>query len=119
MKVAVIGASNKPHRYSYQAIKLLTEYGHKIYPVHKRIKEIEGLKVFPSITDISDEIDTVTMYVGKDISDLIGSEIIEKKPKKIIFNPGAENPSLENKAKEEGIKTINACTLAMLRTGQF
>ena len=119
MKVVVIGASDKPQRYSYQAAILLNEKGHKVYPVHRRIKEIDGIKVLSSIKDISEDIDTVTMYVGQDVSDLIGEDIIEKKPKRIIFNPGAENPNLENKAKKEGIKTINACTLVMLKTGQF
>ncbi len=119
MKVAVIGASNKPQRYSYQVIMLLKDNGHKVYPIHQRIKEIEGADVFPSIKDISDDIDTVTMYVGRDVSDLIGDDIIEKRPGRIIFNPGTENPNLENKAQKEGIKTINACTLVMLKTGQF
>ena len=119
MRVVVIGASNKPQRYSYQATMLLHEKGHKVYPVHMRIKEIEGIRVFSSIKDISEDIDTITMYVGKDVSNLIGNDIIEKKPKRIVFNPGAENSDLGNKAKEQDIKTINACTLVMLRTGQF
>ena len=60
MKAAVIGASNKPHRYSYQAVMLLKEKGHEVYPVHRRVKEIEGIKVYPSILDIKDFIDTTT-----------------------------------------------------------
>ena len=119
MKVVVIGASNKPQRYSYQAVMLLKEKGHEVFPVHQRIKEIEGMKVYESIQNIDDDIDTVTMYVGAKISDLLGEDIIAKKPGRIIFNPGAENLDLENKAKEKGIETINACTLVMLKTVQF
>ncbi|MCK4881898.1 MAG: CoA-binding protein [Candidatus Omnitrophica bacterium] len=119
MKVAVIGASNKPHRYSYQAVVLLIEKGHEVYPVHRRIKDIEGMRVYPSINDISDLVDTVTMYVGADVSDALIEDIIAKNPKRIIFNPGAENFNLEKKAQEQGIITVNACTLVMLKTGQF
>ncbi len=119
MKVAVIGASNKSHRYSYQAVMLLKEKGHEVFPVHQRIKDVEGIKVYGSIEDIDDDIDTVTMYVGKAISDLMVDVIVEKKPRRIIFNPGAENVDLENKAKEKGIETMNACTLVMLKTEQF
>ena len=43
MNVAVIGASAKPERYSYQAVKLLREKGHAVYPVHPSLREIEGL----------------------------------------------------------------------------
>ncbi len=119
MKVAVIGASDKPNRYSYKAVVLLKEKGHEVYPVHKRVKNIEGLKVYPSILDIDTQIDTVTLYVSADISTKIASAIIAKRPSRIIFNPGAENPYLFKIAKEKGIYCINACTLVMLHTGQF
>lgn len=119
MNVAVIGASDKSDRYSYQAVMLLKEKGHTVYPVHQRIKTIEGLPVYPSIADIKDPIDTVSMYVAADISSKIGGDILDKKPRRIIFNPGAENPELAKKAKEQGVQPIEACTLVMLRTGQF
>jgi len=119
MKVAIIGASNKEDRYSCKAVKLLKEKGHEVYPVHQRIKDIEGIPVYSSIGSIEDDIDTVTMYVASDVSDKIGDEIVSKEPRRIIFNPGAENPTLEQKAKDKGIATQNACTLVMLNTGQF
>lgn len=119
MNVAVLGASNKPDRYSYQAVKLLQEKGHKVYAVHPRIKDIEGLPVYAAINDIKDPIDTFSMYVAPDISTDMTADILNKKPRRIIFNPGAENAELETKAKQAGINPINACTLVMLRTGQF
>ena len=119
MNVAVIGASDKPDRYSYQAVMLLKEKGHSVFPVHQRIKEIEGLKVYPSIKDVSDRIDTVSMYVAADISTKMSDEILAQNPRRIIFNPGAENSTLESKGKTQGVECLNACTLVMLRTGQF
>ena len=119
MNVAVIGASNRPERYSCQAVRLLKEKGHKVYPVHQRLKEIDGIPVYPSIKDIQDPIDTVSLYVAADISSNLEEDIIAQKPKRVIFNPGAENPELESKVRGKGISAINACTLVMLRTGQF
>ena len=119
MKVAVIGASNKPDRYSYKAVMLLKENGHTVYPVHKKLQEIEGIKVYASIGDVETEVDTVCLYVGSDISSSMAEDIILKKPRRLIFSPGAENPDLEAKAKESGILTVNGCTLVMLNTGQF
>jgi uncharacterized protein len=119
MNVAVIGASDKAERYSYQAFKLLQEKGHTVYPVHQRIELIDGVSVFSSIKEIPSVVDTVTMYVAPDISNQLAPDILAKKPKRIIFNPGAENPQLAALAQTQGIKTINACTLVMLRTGQF
>ena len=119
MNVAVIGASNKPDRYSYQAVMLLKEKGHKVFPVHQRIQDIEGIKVVPSVKDIKEPIDTISLYVASDISSQLADDILSKNPQRIIFNPGAENPQLEEIAKTAGVKTLNACTLVMLRTGQF
>ena len=119
MKVAVIGASDKPDRYSYKALMLLKENGHEVFPVHQRIKQIEGMNVYPSIKDITEPIDTISMYVASDISSVLGEDILAQKPRRIIFNPGAENPDLADKARQRGIVPINACTLVMLNTGQF
>ncbi len=119
MNVAVIGASNKPDRYSYQAIMLLKEQGHQVFPVHQRVKSVEGMAVYASIKEIHETLDTVSLYVAADISNLIGDDIIVHGPRRIIFNPGAENPELEAKALFHGISTLNACTLVLLRTGQF
>ena len=119
MKVAVVGASNKPERYSYQAVMLLKEKGHEVYPVHQRIKDIEGMSVYPSIKDIKDPLDTISFYVAADISSQFAEDILGAHPRRIIFNPGAENSDLAAKAQERGIVVMNACTLVMLRTGQF
>ena len=119
MNVAVIGASNDPEKVSYQAVMLLKEKGHTVFPVHNMILEIEGMKVYPSIRDIRSPVDTASLYVTKEISSHLAEDIFSKKPRRIIFNPGAENHDLESKAAAKGIKTLNACTLVMLRTNQF
>ena len=119
MKVAVIGASNKEHRYSYKALMLLKEYGHEVYPVHPKIKEINGIKVYSSIKEIQDIIDSYTIYVSQKLSNVLADDLLDKKPNRIIFNPGAENPQLQNKASKKGILVIEGCTLVMLKTGQF
>ncbi len=119
MNVAILGASDKPGRYSYKALLALIEKGHTVFPVHQRLKEIDGIKVYPKIANIMDPIDTLTLYVSANISSLLIDEILQKDPKRIIFNPGAENTDLNAKAVKKGIKTLNACTLVLLHTNQF
>lgn len=119
MNVAVIGASDNPERYSYMAVKLLQEKGHQVFPVHKRIQDIDGVKVYASMSDIADPLDTVSLYVASDISSSLADDIFKKNPRRIIFNPGAENNDLTIQAKAKGIMPVNGCTLVMLKTGQF
>ena len=120
MNVAVMGASPKPERYSHRAIVQLQEAGHNVFAVTpKNLDEIEGAKVFASVADIAEDIHTATLYLSAKHSDQITDELLEAAPKRIIFNPGAENPDLAEKAKALGIETLEACTLVMLSTGQF
>ena len=119
MNVAVIGASDKPERFSYQALALLKQKGHRVFPVHQRLQSIDGAAVYSSVKDISEPIATISLYVGEDISSKIAPEILGAKPKRIIFNPGAENPDLAQKARAQGIETVNDCTLVMLRASTF
>jgi uncharacterized protein len=120
--VAVLGASNDSTRYSFKAIKLLEEYGHSPVPVHPREEEVLGRKVFKSMGELADsgqKIDTVTMYVNAAISDKAEQDLLRLSPKRVIFNPGAENPKLAKTLLDKGIEVENACTLVMLRTDQF
>jgi predicted CoA-binding protein len=117
--VVVIGASDKPERYSFQAIQLLVSYGHVVIPVHPRLSTIDGLTVVPSLGDIKVPVQTATLYLGKENSDRITSAILDLHPKRLIVNPGAENPDLEEAARTTGIIVLHACTLVLLHTGRF
>ena len=118
-RVAVLGASPKPGRYSNQAIKLLLEHGYEVIPVHPKINEIEGLAVASSLDDISEAIDTLTLYVSAAISTSLKNQILQLNPARVIFNPGTENPTLSTALKKAGIQTEAACTLILLNTQQF
>lgn len=117
--VAVLGASSDPNRYSFKAIEMLKEYGHRPIPVTPKEKEVLGQSTVPGIKDIKEKIDTLTVYVNPAISDKYTDDIVALKPKRVIFNPGAENPTLEKALSKAGIEVENACTLVLLRTDQF
>jgi len=117
--VVVLGASPKPARYANQAICLLLDKGYKTTPIHPNFKEIEGLSVINDLSDVKDEVDTLTLYVGSERLVPMVDDILALKPKRVIFNPGTEFPELEKKLNELGIETIEGCTLVMLKTGTF
>ena len=118
--VAVLGASPKTERYSNKAIRLLREYGHTVLPVNPAQQEIEGLRVVASLDALPHgSVDTVTMYVSPQHSASLLPGLLRLKPKRVIFNPGAENPALERELEKAGITVEEACTLVMLRTNQY
>jgi len=114
----VVGASPNPERYSFMATELLKAYGHEVYPYGIKkgmIHESPILLDWP----IPNTIDTVTLYVGPAGQKAIYDTIIGLSPRRIIFNPGTENPEFEALAKEKGIQCLEACTLVLLKTGQY
>jgi hypothetical protein len=73
----------------------------------------------PDLPSIKGSVDTLTMYVNPQVSSKLLQQILDLGPKRVIFNPGAENPELMEELKKAGIKVIEACTLVLLRTGQY
>ncbi len=118
-KVAILGASSNPDRYSYKAFHMLKHYGHLPVPVSPKLKDLEGTPVLASLSDIRTPIDTLTMYVGPDLSNQLKNEILSLKPKRVIFNPGSENSVLQEELQKAGIHVVEACTLVLLKTDQF
>jgi uncharacterized protein len=117
-KTLILGASDKPERYSNLAIKRLRAAGHPIVAIGNRQAVVDGVpieKTTPSLQDV----DTVTLYLNPVNQRAYYDYILSLKPRRIIFNPGAENEELEHLASEKGIKTMEACTLVLLTTGQF
>ena len=119
MNVAILGASNKPERYSHQAVVLLAKKGHAVFPVHPALAEIDGHRVFKRLADIPAPLHTVTMYVSPALSNGLAGELLAARPARVIFNPGTENPELEQQLAAAGVETVRACTLVLLRTGRF
>ena len=117
-KTLVLGASPNPDRYSNLAVKRLRMRGHPVVAVGVKegsIADVEIQKGQPA----ENEIDTVTMYLNPLRQKEYYDYIINLKPKRIIFNPGAENSELEELANKNNIEPIEACTLVMLSTGQY
>lgn len=117
--VVIVGASNKPDRYSYRAFRKLLAAGHNPIPVHPILNEIEGVAVSHKLKDVLKKVDTVTMYVGPDLSTPMQDDLLALKPRRVIFNPGSENPNLEAHLQKSGVEVVEGCTLVMLSTGEF
>jgi predicted CoA-binding protein len=117
-KTLVLGASDNPARYSYLAIQRLRKYGHPVAGIGRKNTKVADVIIDKEKTPISD-VDTVTLYLNPKHQQEYYDYILSLNPKRIIFNPGTENNKLVELAKEKNIKTIEACTLVMLSTGQY
>jgi len=117
-KTLVIGASEQPDRYSNRAARSLMRYGHSVELIGLRKGTIDSQPIQTGRPALQD-IDTVTMYVGARNQPDYYEYIRQLKPRRVIFNPGAENPEFEQVLKQEGIEPLHACTLVMLSVGTY
>jgi len=117
--IVVLGASNKPHRYAFKAMKMLQEYGYHVLPVHPKLENIDGHAVKHSLQQIKDEVDTLTVYVGPQRSAALIDDIVKLNPSRVILNPGTESEELELALLHNDISFVKDCTLLMLEHGRF
>lgn len=117
--VAVLGASPKPDRFSFKAVRKLKQHGFKPIPVHPAGHAVDGVPGVKSLDDLPETPDTLTVYVNAKISDSERDRILRLKPRRVIFNPGADNPGLAEILKRNGIQVVHACTLVMLGADDF
>ena len=114
----VIGASPDADRYSYKATISLQNHNHTVYPIGIKKGSINGLTIINDKPLIKN-IDTVTLYIGPDNQPEWYDYILKLNPKRIIFNPGTENPELIKLSNDKGIETEIACTLVLLNINQY
>jgi len=117
-KTLILGASTNQARYSYLVANKLVRKGHPIVNVGRKVGEVAGVSIEPADV-IHSDIDTITLYVGPHNQSIYYDYILATHPKRLIFNPGTENPELLELAESKGIETVEACTLVMLNTGQY
>lgn len=117
--VVVLGASPHRERYSNKAQQLLTAHGHRVIPVSPLYDEVEGVPVLHSLGEVTQTVDTLTLYLSPKRLLPLTPDIVKLHPGRVIFNPGTETPELQQALTTAGIPWVEACTLVMLRTGQY
>lgn len=117
-KTLVLGASDNPSRYSYLAVERLRDKGHPVVAVGKKEGKIGDISILTG-QPIENDIDTVTLYLNPSLQVASYDYILRLNPRRVIFNPGTENPEFEEILASRGIEPVEACTLVMLAAGNY
>lgn len=112
---AVVGATSKTEKYGYKIYKHLKNIGKKVYPIHPALKDIEGDKVYKSLSDIPDKIGVVDIVVPPQVTEKVLEECKELGIYKVWMQPGAESDKAIEYCKTNNIQYIaNACVMIEL-----
>ncbi|MDQ3071947.1 MAG: CoA-binding protein [Bacteroidota bacterium] len=118
MKTVVLGATPKNDRFANRAVRSLVRYGHEVVPLGRQTGTIGDLEILDAKPELK-EVHTVTLYLNPTNQKEWYEYIMKLNPKRIIFNPGTENPELIEMAREKGIDPVIGCTLVMLAGGSY
>jgi predicted CoA-binding protein len=117
-KTVVLGATTKPERAAFKAVELLVDKGHSVLAIGQNAGEVAGIKIKTKAIPLSN-IDTISLYLNPARQRDYYNYIVEAKPKRVIFNPGTENPELYQLLELNNIKAEVACTLVLLTTNRY
>lgn len=117
-KTLVLGASTKPSRYAFLAIEKLVEKGHSVLAIGQNTGEVAGVKIQTKTIPLKN-IDTVTLYLNPSHQRDYYNYIVEARPKRVLFNPGTENPEFYQLLELNDIKYETACTLVLLSINKY
>jgi predicted CoA-binding protein len=116
--MVVLGAAEKPEKYSCKAVKNLDRNGFDVVAVGFKPGYIKDIEIRTGTPDIAD-VDTVLLYLGEKKQQEFYDYVIGLNPRRVIFNPGAENPEFQDMLKENGVEVVRDCALVMISTGSF
>ena len=119
--IAIIGASANRAKFGNKCVRAYQKLGWKIFPVNPKEKEIEGLQCHPSIVELPEKPDRVSIYLPPQVAESIIPDLLEAGVKSVILNPGAESPKLVKSLRDSGIKPRLVCSMRMvgLAPGDF
>lgn len=117
-RTLVFGASLKPYRYSNLVIHKLLRNEIETRAFGIVAGDIGDVQVMTNLNDFQG-IHTITLYLNPLRQKQYYDAIVDLRPKRVIFNPGTENPEFYKILRERGIKVEIACTLVLLATDQY
>ena len=109
--VAVIGASSHRYKFGNKALRAFAKQGFTVLAINPNEKEVEGYKTYPSVLDVPGTIDMATLYVQPDVGVRVMEEIARKGIPEVWLNPGADGDEVLRRARELGVKIIQACSI--------
>src|SRR6056297_3556068 len=113
-KWAVVGASDNPEKYGYKIFKKLLNHGYEVHPVNPGLVDIEGIKVYPSLSSIPEKINVVDFVVNPSIGKSIIKEVKQLGIENIWLQPGARSEEIDQIVSNSNINMVKDCVLVSL-----
>jgi len=110
--IAMVGASPDKTKFSYGVLRVLHETGYDMIPINPRpgLKEIRGLKVYPSLAAIDRPVDMVEVFRRPEDLYAVAEEAITIGAKVLWGQIGVVDHDAARLAEDAGLRVVmNRC----------
>lgn len=114
--IGVVGASNNRDKYGNKVLRCYLEHGRQVIPVHPAQSEVEGLPCVPSVSELPEQVESISVITPPQVTEKIVKLAAENGIKNIWLQPGAESPSAIRFCQEQRLNLIadGTCVLVVL-----
>lgn len=109
--VAVIGASSSRRKFGNKALRAFEHKGYTVVAVNPNEPEVEGHKTYRTVLDYPGAIDMATVYVPAAAGVGVMDDLKKKGVAEVWLNPGADEPSVVQRARQLGLHIVQACSI--------
>jgi predicted CoA-binding protein len=110
--IALIGASDRPDRPSYEVMKVLQDHGYRVLPVNPQItgEHVHGEYVWRELSQIGEPIDMVDIFRRSEQAGEAVDQAIAAGAKAVWMQLGVINEAAAARAEAAGLKVVmNRC----------
>jgi hypothetical protein len=113
--IAVVGLSSRPIRASFGVSRFLQRQGYRVIPVNPNEKEVLGERAYPSLKDVPDEIDIVSVFRRSSKVPEVVDDALRKGARCLWMQEGVVNKEAAQRAEAAGIPVVmDRCILKEL-----
>jgi predicted CoA-binding protein len=112
----VVGASPRRHKYGNKVLRCYQQNGRRVIPVNPREPEIEGAACVANVSDLPDDVKSISVITPPAVTERIVQDAIAKGIENVWMQPGAESEASVEACRKAGINVIadGSCVLVVL-----
>lgn len=115
----VVGASPKRNKYGNMVLRCYLQNNRIAYPIHPIHKEIEGLPCYQSVSDLPDNVKSISIITPPQVTERVVQEAMEKGITNIWMQPGAESALAINECLKNGVNVLAKGPCILVSLGFF
>ena len=114
---AVVGASNDPQKFGYRLVAHYQKHGRKVYPIHPKEEQIQGLKAYATLVGLPEKVESVSIVTPPSVTEKVVMDAQKAGARTVWMQPGAESQAAIDWALAHGLRVIahGPCVLVALR----